>query len=153
MANWIINSSTRYFAVLVERMKQELLKLPVTQSDETPTQVIRDDRGPGSKSYMWVHRSGEFFMERPIVIYEYQKGRNHELPLAFYQDYKGVLVTDGLKQYHLLQDKIPRANKCELLSSRKKGLCRCHQSRKQNRWRSSKTVNRLSGFEPYCIDI
>ncbi len=107
MANWIINSSKRYFSALVERMKQELLKLPVTQSDETPTQVINDDRSPGSKSYMWVHRSGEFFKDRPIVIYEYQKGRNHELPLAFYQDYKGVLVTDGLKQYHLLQDKIP----------------------------------------------
>ena len=49
MANWIINSSDRYFAALVERMKQELLKLPVTQSDETPTQVIHDDRSPGSK--------------------------------------------------------------------------------------------------------
>ena len=107
MANWIINSSNRYFAALVERMKQELLKLPVTQSDETPTQVIHDDRSPGSKSYMWVHRSGELFKERPIVVYEYQKGRNHELPLAFYRDYNGVLVTDGLKQYHLLQDRIP----------------------------------------------
>lgn len=107
MANWIINSSNRYLSALVERMKLELLKLSVTQSDETPTQVIHDGRGPGSKSYMWVHRSGEFFKERPIVIYEYQKGRNHELPLAFYQDYQGVLVTDGLKQYHLLQDKIP----------------------------------------------
>ena len=107
MANWIINSSNRYFAALVERMKQELLKLPVTQSDETPTQVIHDDRSPGSKSYMWVRRSGELFKERPIVVYEYQKGRNHELPLAFYRDYNGVLVTDGLKQYHLLQDKIP----------------------------------------------
>ena len=108
MANWIINSSNRYFAALVNRMKLELLRLPVTQSDETPTQVIHDDRGPGGKSYMWVHRSGEFFKDRPIVIYEYQKGRNHELPLAFYRNYQGVLVTDGLKQYHLLQDKISR---------------------------------------------
>lgn len=53
MANWIINSSNRYFSALVERMKQELLKFPDTQSDETPTQVIHDDRSPGSKSYMW----------------------------------------------------------------------------------------------------
>lgn len=107
MANWIIGSSQRYFAPLVERMRQELLKLPVTQSDETPTQVIHDDRGPGSKSYMWVHRSGEFSKEKPIVIYEYQKGRNHELPLAFYQDYKGILVTDSLEQYHLIEKKLP----------------------------------------------
>lgn len=107
MANWIINSSDRYFAPFAERMKQELLKLPVTQSDETPTQVIKDGKRPGSKSYMWVHRSGEFFKDRPIVIYEYQKGRGHELPLAFYRDYKGVLVTDGLKQYHMVEDKLP----------------------------------------------
>ena len=107
MANWIINSSNRYFAPLVKRMRQELLKLPVTQSDETPAQVIHDDRAAGSKSYMWVHRSGEFFREKPIVIYEYQKGRNHELPLAFYQDYKGILVTDSLEQYHLIEKKLP----------------------------------------------
>ena len=107
MPNWIIGSSQRYFAPLVERMWQELLKLPVTQSDETPTQVIRDDRNPGSKSYMWVHRSGEFYTECPIVIYEYQKGRNHEQPLHFYQDYKGILVTDGLSQYHLIEKKLP----------------------------------------------
>ena len=107
MSNWMIGSANRYFAPLVECMKQELLKLPVTQSDETPTQVIRDDRNPGSKSYMWIHRSGEFYTERPIVIYEYQKGRNHELPLAFYQDYEGILVTDGLSQYHLIEKKLP----------------------------------------------
>ena len=107
MSNWVIGSANRYFAPLVECMKQELLKLPVTQSDETPTQVIRDDRNPGSKSYMWVHRSGEFYTERPVVIYEYQNGRNHELPLAFYQDYEGILVTDGLSQYHLIEKKLP----------------------------------------------
>ena len=106
MSNWIIGSSDRYFAPLVERMRQELLKLPVTQADETPTQVIHDGRHPGSKSYMWVHRSCEFCRDRPVVIYEYQKGREHELPLAFYQDYKGVLVTDGLQQYHLVEKKL-----------------------------------------------
>lgn len=106
MSNWMINSSRRYLAPLVECMKQELLKLPVTQSDETPTQVINDDRAPGSKSYMWVHRSGEFHTEFPMVIYEYQKGRNHEFPLQFYQNYEGILVTDNLSQYHLIEKKL-----------------------------------------------
>ncbi len=68
--------------------------------------MIHDDRRPGSKRYMWVHRSGEFCRDRPIVIYEYQKGREHELLLAFYQDYQGVLVTDGLQQYHLVEKKL-----------------------------------------------
>ena len=107
MSNWTIRCAEKYFVPLWERMKQELLTLPVTQSDETPTQVIHDDRHPGSTSYMWVHRSGEFYKDSPIVLYEYQKGRSHEIPMEFYRDYKGILVTDGLKQYHLLERKQP----------------------------------------------
>lgn len=106
MSNWIIKCTDRYFTPLWNRMKEELLKLPVTQSDETPTQVIQDGKHPGSKSYMWVHRSGEFYRESPIVLYEYQTGRAHGFPLEFYRDYKGVLVTDSLSQYHLLEKKL-----------------------------------------------
>ena len=61
MSNWIIRCAEKYFAPFVDRMKQELLSLPVTQSDETPTQVIGDSDRPNSKCYMWVHRSGEFY--------------------------------------------------------------------------------------------
>ena len=107
MSNWIIKCADRYFAPFVERMRQELLSLPVTQADETPTQVIRDSDHPNSKCYMWVHRSGEFYKERPIVVYEYQKGRDHQKPMDFYRDYKGILVTDGLQQYHLVAKKLP----------------------------------------------
>ena len=107
MSNWIIKCSQKYFAPFVERMKQELLSLPVTQADETPTQVIADSERPNSKCYMWVHRSGEFYKERPIVIYEYQKGRDHQKPLDFYKDYNGILVTDSLQQYHLVEQKLP----------------------------------------------
>lgn len=107
MSNWTIRCAKKYFIHLYDRMKQELLSLPVTQSDETPTNVINDGRKAGSKSYMWVHRSGEFYKDKPIVLYEYQKGRNHELPLAFYKDYKGILVTDGLQQYHMIENLLP----------------------------------------------
>lgn len=106
MANWIIKCSKKYFRPFVERMKQELFKLPVTQSDETPTQVIQDSDRPNSRCYMWVHRSGELYKDRQIVIYEYQKGRDHYIPLEFYKDYKGILVTDGLQQYHLVERKL-----------------------------------------------
>lgn len=107
MSNWTIKCARKYFIHLYKRMKKELLQLPVTQADETPTNVINDGRKAGSKSYMWVHRSGEFYKDKPIVLYEYQKGRNHELPLAFYKDYNGILLTDGLQQYHVIEDKLP----------------------------------------------
>jgi hypothetical protein len=107
MSNWIVKCSKKYLAPFVEQMKQELLTLPVTQSDETPTQVIKDSARPNSQCYMWVHRSGEFYKDRPIVIYEYQKGRDHQIPLEFYRDYHGILVTDSLQQYHLVDKKLP----------------------------------------------
>ena len=107
MSNWIIKCADRYFAPFVKRMKQELLWMHVTQADETPTKVISDSSHPNSKCYMWVHRSGEFYKDHPIVIYEYQKGRDHQKPLEFYRDYKGILVTDGLQQYHLVDKKLP----------------------------------------------
>ncbi len=106
-SGWIINCSEKYFAAFVERLKQELLKLPVTQCDETPTQVIHEGDRPNSKSYMWVHRSGELYNDRQIAVYEYQSGRDHHIPLEFYKEYTGVLVTDGLQQYHLVEKKLP----------------------------------------------
>lgn len=107
MSNWIVLCARKYFTAFVARMKQELLTLHVTQSDETPTQVIKDSTHPNSKCYMWVHRSGELYKDRPIVVYEYQKGRDHKIPLEFYKDYKGILVTDGLQQYHLVDKLLP----------------------------------------------
>lgn len=41
------------------------------------------------------------------MIYEYQKDRDNQKPLEFYRDYKGILVTDGLQQYHLVDKKLP----------------------------------------------
>lgn len=120
MSNWIIKCADKYFRPFIERMKQELLSLHVTQSDETPTQVIGDSSHPNSKCYMWVHRSGEFYTKRPIVIYEYQKGRDHHKPLDFYKDYKEILVTDSLRQYHLVDKKLPEVTNAN---------CRAHARR------------------------
>ena len=65
------------------------------------------DGGAGSTSYMWVHRSGEMYREKPVVLYEYQKTRNSSHPKEFYKDYKGILVTDGLEQYHKIERDLP----------------------------------------------
>lgn len=107
MANWTIRLADKYLEPVCERLKDHLLSLHVNQSDETSCQVINDGKKPGSKSWMWVHRSGEFYKDRQIVLYEYQRGRDHHLPLEYYKDFKGILVTDGLAQYHLVDKKLP----------------------------------------------
>lgn len=104
MANWTILCAERYLKPVYDRLKEELFRYHVTQADETPVEVINDGRSAGSTSYMWVHRSGEYYKDRPVVLYEYQKTRHHKHPEEFYKGFKGILVTDGLAQYHLLED-------------------------------------------------
>lgn len=103
MANWSIQCSERYLKPLYGRLKEELLKYHVNQCDETRVTVIRDGRPAGTDSWMWMHRSGEFYKDRPVILYEYQKTRHHQYPEEFYKDFQGVLVTDGLQQYHMLE--------------------------------------------------
>ncbi|MBR5973972.1 MAG: transposase, partial [Clostridiales bacterium] len=51
ISNWTIDAAERYLLPLYDRMQEELLTLHVNQCDETPVQVIKDGRSPGSKSY------------------------------------------------------------------------------------------------------
>ena len=65
MADWTIKFAKRYLFAVYDRLHEELLKYPVNQADETPVRVLNDGREVIADSYMWVHRSGEFYTERP----------------------------------------------------------------------------------------
>lgn len=102
MSNWTVWSAERYFQPVYDLMKKRQLTAHVNQCDETPLEVIHDGRPAGSKSYMWVHLTGELSDIGPIVVYEYQKTRHSDHPKEYYKDFKGILMTDGLEQYHKL---------------------------------------------------
>lgn len=113
MSNWTVWSAERYFQPVYDLMKAQQLKVHVNQCDETPLEVIHDGRPAGSKSYMWVHLTGEFSDVPPIVVYEYQKTRHSSHPKEYYKNFNGILMTDGLEQYHKLareQEGIANAN-------------------------------------------
>ena len=80
-----------------------LYRYPVIQADETPVLVNKDGRPAGSKSWMWVYRSGFMYPEKQIILYEYQKTRNASHPREFLKDYSGICVTDGYQVYHTLE--------------------------------------------------
>ena len=102
MSNWVVWSAERYFRPVYDLMIKNQLQAHVNQCDETPVEVIHDDRPAGSKSYMWVHLTGELSPVPKIIVYEYQKTRHSDHPKAYYKDFKGILMTDGLEQYHKL---------------------------------------------------
>ncbi len=103
MANWMIRLAEEYFAILYDHLHQKLYEFPVIQADETPVLVNKDGRRAGTKSYMWVYRSGYMYTDRQIILYEYQKTRNASHPREFLKDYTGVCVTDGYQVYHTLE--------------------------------------------------
>ena len=104
MANWTIQCADRYLAVLYDYLHEKLYGYHVLQADETPVLVNKDGRPAGSKSYMWVYRTGRMYTECQIVLYEYQRTRNASHPGEFLKDFSGVCVTDGYQVYHTIED-------------------------------------------------
>ena len=101
MANWTIECADRYLAVFYDYLHKYIYKSPVIHADETPVLVRKDGREAGSKSYMWVYRTGEK-EKKAVILYEYQKTRKADHPERFLKDYKGICVTDGYQVYHKL---------------------------------------------------
>ena len=103
MADWTIACADRYLSILYDYMHRKMYAYHVLQADETPLLVNKDDRPAGSKSYMWVYRTGHMYKDRQIVLYEYQKTRNASHPREFLKDFKGVCITDGYQVYHTIE--------------------------------------------------
>lgn len=80
MANWMIRLGESYLAVMYDYLHRLLYRYHVFQADETPVLVNKDGRTAGSKSWMWVYRSGFMYPEKQIILYEYQKTRNASHP-------------------------------------------------------------------------
>ncbi len=106
MANWCIRLAEEYLSILYDYLHKELYFYHVIQADETPVLVNHDGRKAGSKSWMWVYRSGHLYQKRQIVLYEYQQTRNASHPREFLKGYDGICVTDGYQVYHTLEKEL-----------------------------------------------
>lgn len=106
MANWCIRLGEEYLSVLYDYLHKELYSYHIIQADETPVLVNHDGRKAGSKSWMWVYRSGHLYQNRQIVLYEYQQTRNTSHPRKFLKGYDGICVTDGYQVYHTLEKEL-----------------------------------------------
>ena len=106
MANWCIRLAEEYLSILYDHLHEELYFYHVIQADETPVLVNHDGRKAGSKSWMWVYRSGHLYQDQQIVLYEYQQTRNASHPREFLKGYDGICVTDGYQVYHTLEKEL-----------------------------------------------
>lgn len=106
MAEWMIKMAA-LLQPIYDALHRHLIKQPYLQADETTLQVLKEkDRSPQSKSYMWLYRTGGQ-QGSPVVLYDYQTGRDHACPLAFLQGFAGFLQCDGHSAYKTLSNKQP----------------------------------------------
>jgi transposase len=100
MAKWMVQSAL-HCAGLLDLLRAEIRGGPLIGIDETPLQVLNEaGRDNTTKSYMWVYRGGP--LDRPTLLYQYQRTRSGRVALEFLNDYHGYIQSDDFSGYDLL---------------------------------------------------
>ncbi|MCE0493825.1 IS66 family transposase [Vibrio salinus] len=100
MTRWVMTVS-EHFTPLYQALKTYLLQQIVVHADETPLNVLKEEK----QSYMWVYCSGADSPEatldgmKNVVLFDYQNSRAKACPETFFGDYNGYLQTDGYPAY------------------------------------------------------
>ncbi len=98
LSNITIKAS-EYCEPIYNLLKENILKGPVINADETRVQVLKEPgRKNKSHSWMWVFLGGE--PDKKSVVFQYETGRSHEIPYLFLGGYSGWLQTDDYEAYH-----------------------------------------------------
>ena len=104
MASWIINLSLQC-QPLIHVMRAHQLSGQIIQIDETRIQVHKELGyiATGNK-YMWVTLGGP--PDKPVVLFDYDPSRSHEVPLRLLDGYEGYLQSDGYRGYDTVSAKL-----------------------------------------------
>lgn len=84
VTNWAEMLAFRYLEPVSDFMTLFLKSRPHNQCDETTELVIRDGRGAGSKSFIWVHVTSELDEGPAAVVFCYEKTRAAQHLRDFY---------------------------------------------------------------------
>ncbi len=99
MCNWTMKVA-QACEILLEYMKDEILKGPVINIDETTVQVLKKPKR--SKCYMWVFKGGP--PGNPIIMFQYHPTRSGDVARKFLNGYQGIVQTDGYVGYDFLDN-------------------------------------------------
>ncbi len=100
MARWVIQVSEK-FKPLYQALKAHLLDQVAVHADETPLNVLKEDK----QCYMWLYCSEADSLRvtlpgmKNIVLFDYQNSRARACPVDFLGDYSGYLQSDGYGAY------------------------------------------------------
>lgn len=87
---------------LYEKLKQEVLQSNYLMMDETTMKVMdKSKTGTTQRGYFWAAQASP----ANLVFFEYQPGRNQEVPQALLCNFKGYFQSDGYACYETLAAK------------------------------------------------
>ena len=101
LLDWIAKTCTLLHP-LYEKLKQEVLDSNYLMMDETTMKVMdKSKTGTTHRGYFWAAQAPP----ANLVFFEYQPGRNQEVPQALLCSFKGYLQSDGYACYETLAAK------------------------------------------------
>ncbi len=111
MCNWHAQFVNKIGKRVWEKLKQEQLKCPVQQIDETtwPVVIWRDKdkqqiKPNGSRGYMWEHTTSELIKGHKIVWYEFTENRSADHLRKYLRNLALYIVSDAYKGYSALEE-------------------------------------------------
>ncbi len=103
MSNWTVRFANDYFGIPYDYMKRAQCSRKYGQSDESTLQVLHEEgRDARTKSYVWVHTTGELDDGPPIVIFAYEPTRGTDHLRKYYAAFSGSLSSDAYVSYETL---------------------------------------------------
>lgn len=100
---WVIRSA-ELLKPMMTLIQKNITQYDVSYSDETTLQVLKDPhKAVHSKKYMWLFAGGS--PDQFAFYYRYHHSRAHEVPLDFFEGYKGYIHCDGFPGYDALSEK------------------------------------------------
>ena len=103
MSNWIVRFAHEFFAAPYYYMQRLQCARKYAQCDETTLQVLNEEgRDARTKSYVWVHVTGELDDGPPIAVFSYELTRGTDHLRKYYSGFSGVLTSDAYISYDVL---------------------------------------------------
>jgi transposase len=88
LCNWSLLTAEK-LQILIELQQEELLNLNYIRADETPVQVMEENKIRTSKrAYMWVFASG--CKNKPIIIYKFAMTRAGSVAEEFCNNFSSL---------------------------------------------------------------
>jgi len=87
---------------LADRLAVLLRERTVLHADETPVAQLDPGAGKTKKAYLWAYRSHVFDDDPPLLVFDYQPGRQGEHVRHFLAGWQGHLMVDDYAGYKAL---------------------------------------------------